>query len=70
VSHANQWVVAKGGGVEALTAAMAVYPHSSLIQLSSLLALVPLALGNPMMQVGGRRNGNGNNILLIIIMYY
>eukprot|EP00798_Chlamydomonas_sp_ICE-L_P022540 gene22540-29665_t len=47
---ANQWLVAKTGGIEAICAAMQRFVSSPVVQLSALLALIPLTLENQMMQ--------------------
>lgn len=41
----NQWRVAKAGGVEAMAAAMAAFPSQPMVQLSTLLCIIPLCLG-------------------------
>ena len=41
------------GGIEAVCAAMTAHPASAMVQLAALLCLIPLALENHMMQVGG-----------------
>lgn len=50
--QANQWRIAKAGGVEAIVEAMGSFEDHNMVQLSALLALIPMALENPMMQVG------------------
>ncbi len=60
VCQSNQWHIAKAGAVEAAAAAMRRFAGSAMVQLSVLLAFIPLALENAMMQahitqVGGRR---------------
>ena len=59
VCQSNQWHVAKAGGVEAVAGAMRAHPGSAMVQLSALLAFIPLALENAMMQahIGGRIQG-------------
>ena len=49
--QANQFRTAEARGVEAVVAAMARFPHQTTVQLSALLAFIPLALENIMMQV-------------------
>lgn len=41
----NQWRVAKAGGVEAMGGAMAAFPMHPMVQLSTLLCIIPLCLG-------------------------
>eukprot|EP00951_Prasinocladus_malaysianus_P010839 scaffold79870_cov31-Prasinocladus_malaysianus.AAC.1 len=48
--YANQWRVAKAGGVEAIVDAMLQFEEQAMVQLSALLCMIPLALENPMMQ--------------------
>lgn len=48
--QANQWRVARAGGVEAIVKCMTSFPGNSLVQLSALLCLIPLALDNPSLQ--------------------
>ena len=50
MSQANQWQVAKAGGVEAIVSCMTGFPGNALVQLSALLCLIPLALDNPSLQ--------------------
>ena len=49
-AQANQWQVAKAGGVEAVVACMTAFPTNALVQLSTLLCMIPLALDNPSLQ--------------------
>lgn len=48
--QANQWSVAKAGGVEAVVGSMTAFPANALVQLSALLCLIPLALDNASLQ--------------------
>ena len=48
--QANQWQVAKAGGVEAVVACMGAFTQDAVVQLSALLCLIPLALENPSLQ--------------------
>lgn len=48
--QANQWQVAKAGGVEAIVTCMTNFPSNALVQLSALLCLIPLALDNTSLQ--------------------
>lgn len=50
VCQSNQWLIAKAGAIEAMHAAMERFASSAMVQLSVLLALIPLALENAMMQ--------------------
>lgn len=60
VCQSNQWSLAKAGAVEEMAAAMRLFRHHPMVQLSALLCFIPLALENPMMQVHG-------NILVVEI---
>lgn len=48
--QSNQWLIARAGAIEAVAAAMRRFAGSAMVQLSALLALIPLALENAMMQ--------------------
>jgi hypothetical protein len=50
VCASNQWLIAKAGAVEVIVAAMRAYRRSAMVQLSVLLAFIPMALENAMMQ--------------------
>jgi hypothetical protein len=50
VCQTNQWAIAKAGSVEVVAAAMRSFRGSAMVQLSALLAMIPLALENAMMQ--------------------
>ncbi|GBF89177.1 hypothetical protein Rsub_01894 [Raphidocelis subcapitata] len=50
VCQSNQWHIAKAGAIEAVARAMRRFPGSAMVQLSVLLAFIPLALENAMMQ--------------------
>jgi hypothetical protein len=50
VCQTNQWAIAKAGSVEVVAAAMRCFRSSAMVQLSALLAMIPLALENAMMQ--------------------
>jgi len=50
VCQSNQWHIAKAGAIEAVAAAMRRFSASAMVQLSVLLAFIPLALENAMMQ--------------------
>lgn len=41
----NQWRVAKAGGVEAMAGSMKAFPKHPMVQLSTLLCIIPLCLG-------------------------
>jgi hypothetical protein len=68
VCQTNQWAIAKAGSVEVIAAAMRAFRGSAMVQLSALLAMIPLALENAMMQahltqvgpgLGGEGGGGG-----------
>ena len=49
--QANQWRVVRARGVEAIVGAMRALREHAMVQLSALLAFIPLALENAMLQV-------------------
>ena len=51
--QANQWRVVRARGVEAIVGAMRALREHAMVQLSALLAFIPLALENAMLQVRG-----------------
>ena len=48
--QANQWRVVRARGVEAIVGAMRALREHAMVQLSALLAFIPLALENAMLQ--------------------
>lgn len=48
--QSNQWRVARGGGLEAIVAAMRRFREFAMVQLCALLCMVPLALENTILQ--------------------
>eukprot|EP00884_Botryococcus_braunii_P003133 jgi/Botrbrau1/12820/Bobra.20_1s0011.1 len=50
ICQANQDSVAQAGGVEAIVAGMRAWTGQAMVQLSALLAMIPLALENPHLQ--------------------
>lgn len=53
-AQANQWRVVHAKGVEAIVAGMRALRGHAMVQLSALLAFIPLALENTMLQVRAR----------------
>ncbi len=49
--QANQWLVAKSGGLEVIASAMRGWREYPMVQLCALLCMVPLALDNTVLQV-------------------
>ena len=49
--QANQWLVAKSGGLEVIACAMRGWREYPMVQLCALLCMVPLALDNTVLQV-------------------
>ena len=49
--QANQWLVAKSGGLEVIACAMRGWRDYPMVQLCALLCMVPLALDNTVLQV-------------------
>jgi hypothetical protein len=48
--QANQWRIARAGGMEAIVAAMRRWREYAMVQLCALLCMVPLALENTVLQ--------------------
>ena len=49
--QANQWLVARSGGLEAIAGALRCWQEYPMVQLCALLCMVPLALDNTVLQV-------------------
>ena len=49
--QANQWLVARSGGLEAIAGALRCWRDYPMVQLCALLCMVPLALDNNVLQV-------------------
>ncbi len=50
-AQANQWLVARAGGLEVIAGAMRGWREYPMVQLCALLCMVPLALDNTVLQV-------------------
>lgn len=50
IMQANQWLVARAGGLEVIASAMRGWREYPMVQLCALLCMVPLALDNTVLQ--------------------
>ena len=58
-AQANQWLVARSGGLEAIAGALRCWREYPMVQLCALLCMVPLALDNTVLQVSCTRLCSG-----------